>query len=72
MLIIGSLTALVAFSFAVLKIANRDSSDLVARDYYARGLNLKEIVAAEQATKASGWTVDVVALSPEASGDYLL
>jgi hypothetical protein len=72
MLIIGSLTALVAFSFAVLKIAGRNPSDLVSPDYYAKGYNLKEIVASEQATQSTGWKVSVVPLSVEASGDLLL
>ena len=71
-LIVGALTALVAFSFAVLKIANRNPSELVAPDYYDRGFNLKEIVATERATQATGWAVKVVPLSVESSGDLIV
>ncbi|MBU1921367.1 FixH family protein [bacterium] len=71
-LIVAALTALVAFSFAVLKIANRNSSELTSPDYYAKGYNLKEIVATERATQATGWHVEVVPLSVEASGDLII
>jgi len=71
-LIVGSLTALVAFSFAVLRIADREKSELVSENYYAEGYNLREIVELERATEATGWQVEVVPLSADRSGEAML
>ena len=60
--IVASLVAFVAFILAIVTATTRLSSDVVSKQYYEEGYNLKQVIADKQQTAATGWKVSVTSM----------
>ena len=64
-------TAFVAVNMAFVTLAFQNKPQLVSRDYYQQGYNLRELAEREAQSDAAGWSVGVKAL-PRAYADQPL